>query len=282
MSRIDDAVTAHSAREVRHGADGPEPLAAGRPQPAEELRLARASRGGAPGGARVAGAAEERGQGCCRCRRSAPRIHVAGKNADDIGNQCGGWTIDWQGKSGDVTTGGTTILAAIKNAVSKDTKVTFSKDGTGAAGATVGVVVIGETPYAEMKGDRADLALAPEDVAAVQDDEGGGHSGGRGSGVRTPADSRRRAGSGRRLVAAWLPGTEGQGVADVLFGDYKPTGKLSFTWPRKRRAGYRRAAIRLRLRPEVLSLVGQVGNLRTDWQSVQASPARLITERWKH
>ncbi len=100
--------------------------------------------------------------------KKAARLHIAGKNADDIGNQCGGWTIDWQGRSGDVTTGGTTILAAIKNTVSKDTKVTFSKDGSGAAGATVGVVVIGETPYAEMKGDRADLALAPEDIAAVK------------------------------------------------------------------------------------------------------------------
>src|SRR4029077_4787250 len=86
--------------------------------------------------------------------KKAGLIHVAGKNADDIGNQSGGWTIDWQGKSGPVTTGGTTILTAIKSAVSAGTKVTFSKDGTGAAGATAGIVVIGETPYAEMKGDR--------------------------------------------------------------------------------------------------------------------------------
>ena len=99
--------------------------------------------------------------------KTAARIHVAGKNADDIGNQCGGWTIDWQGRSGNVTTGGTTVLAAIKKAVSASTQVTFSADGTGAAGATVGVVVIGETPYAEGNGDRADLSLAPEDVAAI-------------------------------------------------------------------------------------------------------------------
>ncbi|HEV2862190.1 MAG TPA: glycoside hydrolase family 3 N-terminal domain-containing protein [Pyrinomonadaceae bacterium] len=165
-------------------------------------------------------------------RKTAARIHVAGKAADDIGNQCGGWTIDWQGKSGDVTPGGTTILQAIQNTVSKQTKVTFSKDGTGASGADVGVVVIGETPYAEGVGDRQELNLAPEDVAAVE--------------------NMKRAGipvvavlvSGRPLVidavlpkcdafvAAWLPGTEGQGVADVLFGDYKPTGKLSFSWPR--------------------------------------------------
>jgi beta-glucosidase len=164
--------------------------------------------------------------------KQATRIHVAGKTADDIGNQCGGWTIDWQGKSGNVTTGGTTILAAIKKTVSPDTKVTFSVDGTGADGATVGVVVVGEKPYAEGNGDNGELALDAADIAAI--------------------DNMKKAGipvvvllvSGRPMivtdtiakvdafVAAWLPGTEGQGVADVLFGDYKPAGKLSFTWPR--------------------------------------------------
>ncbi|MFL6253679.1 MAG: glycoside hydrolase family 3 protein [Pyrinomonadaceae bacterium] len=165
-------------------------------------------------------------------RKTAARIHVAGRSADDIGNQCGGWTIDWQGKSGNVTTGGTTILQAVRNTVSRRTKVTFSKDGSGARGADVGVVVVGETPYAEGVGDRQDLSLAAEDAATI--------------------DNMKRAGipfvvvliSGRPLivneelakadafVAAWLPGTEGQGVADVLFGDYRPTGKLSLTWPR--------------------------------------------------
>jgi beta-glucosidase len=164
--------------------------------------------------------------------KTAVRIHVAGKNADDIGNQCGGWTIDWQGKSGDVTTGGTTILAAIKSAVSKDTKVSFSKDGTGAEGADVGIVVIGETPYAEMKGDRSDLSLDKLDIAAVKAMKAAGIP------VVVIVVSGRPMVLGEvgeqanALVAAWLPGTEGQGVADVLFGDYKPTGKLSFTWPR--------------------------------------------------
>jgi beta-glucosidase len=164
--------------------------------------------------------------------KQAARIHVGGKSADDIGNQCGGWTIDWQGRSGPVTTGGTTILAAIRSTVSKSTKVTFSKDGTGATGADLGVVVIGETPYAEMKGDRASLALAPEDVAAVGNMKSAGIPvvvvliSGRPMIVGNILDK------ADALVAAWLPGTEGQGVADVLFGDYKPTGKLSFTWPR--------------------------------------------------
>ena len=164
--------------------------------------------------------------------KTAARIHVAGKSADDLGNQCGGWTIDWQGKSGDVTPGGTTVLAAMKKAVGPSTQITFSKDGAGAAGATVAVVVIGERPYAEMQGDRADLRLEPEDVEAVKTMKAAGIPvvvvlfSGRPiilDGVIEQADA---------LIAAWLPGTEGDGVADVLFGDYKPTGKLSHAWPR--------------------------------------------------
>jgi beta-glucosidase len=165
-------------------------------------------------------------------KKAAGRIHVGGKSADDIGNQCGGWTIDWQGKSGDVTPGGTTVLAAIKQAASKGTQVTFSKDGTGAAGATVGVVVIGERPYAEGNGDRADLALAKEDVDAVANMKAAGipvvvilYSG-------RPMILGNVLDQADAVVAAWLPGTEGEGIADVLFGDFKPTGKLSFAWPR--------------------------------------------------
>ncbi|HTX34092.1 MAG TPA: glycoside hydrolase family 3 N-terminal domain-containing protein [Bryobacteraceae bacterium] len=164
--------------------------------------------------------------------KTAARIHVAGKSADDLGNQCGGWTIDWQGKSGEVTPGGTTVLAAIRKAVGGDTQVTFSKDGSGAAGATVGVVVIGEKPYAEGDGDRADLHLAQEDVDAVDRMKAAGIPvvvilfSGRPmilDDVLDKADA---------LVAAWLPGTEGEGITDVLFGDDKPVGKLSRTWPR--------------------------------------------------
>jgi beta-glucosidase len=162
---------------------------------------------------------------------TAARIHVAGKNADDIGNQCGGWTIDWQGKSGAVTPGGTTVLAAIRKAAPRS-QVTFSRDGTGAAGATVGVVVIGERPYAEGSGDRADLSLAPEDVTAIDNMKAAGIPvvailfSGR---PMILGDSLEKADA---FLAAWLPGTEGDGIADVLFGAYKPTGKLSFAWPR--------------------------------------------------
>lgn len=165
-------------------------------------------------------------------KKTVARIHIAGRNADDIGNQCGGWTIDWQGKSGPITTGGTTIRAAIEAAVAKGTQVTYSVDGKGASGATVGVVVIGEKPYAEMMGDRKSLALDAEDAAAVKNMKAAGIPvvvvlvSGRPlivNDVLAEADA---------FVAAWLPGTEGAGVADVLFGDYRPTGRLSFAWPR--------------------------------------------------
>jgi beta-glucosidase len=159
-------------------------------------------------------------------------IHVAGKSADDIGNQCGGWTISWQGKSGENTTGGTTILEAIKHSVSPETMVTFAKDGSGANGADLGIVVIGEIPYAEMIGDRKDLAIAEEDVAAVEAVKKAGIPvvvvllSGRPMIVGKVIDK------ADAFVAAWLPGTEGHGVTDVLFGDFNFKGKLSFSWPR--------------------------------------------------
>ena len=160
------------------------------------------------------------------------RIHVAGASADDIGNQCGGWTIDWQGKSGAITTGGTTILRAVQKVVSPATKVTFSADGTGAGGADVGIVVVGETPYAEGRGDRDDLSLSTTDLSVIANVKQAGIPlvaillSGRPlilNDVLDRCDA---------LIAAWLPGSEGEGIADVLFGDFKPSGKLPCSWPR--------------------------------------------------
>lgn len=165
-------------------------------------------------------------------KKTAKRIHVAGKSADDIGNQCGGWTVPWQGKSGEVTTGGTTILAAIKKAASAGTNVTFSVDGRGAEGADFGIVVIGETPYAEMQGDRADLSLSKEDLAAVAAMKQAGMPVAIVLVSGRPLFVEEVLNQADAFIAAWLPGTEGDGVADVLFGDKKPSGKLSYSWPR--------------------------------------------------
>jgi beta-glucosidase len=163
--------------------------------------------------------------------RTSKRIHVAGASADDLGNQCGGWTITWQGASGKPTTG-TTILEGMRKAAGPGAQITYAADGGDASGADVAVVVVGERPYAEFEGDRADLALSPEDMAVIAKVKS------KGVPVVLVVVSGRPMILGAALdqadaiVAAWLPGTEGEGVADVLFGDHKPTGKLSFTWPR--------------------------------------------------
>jgi beta-glucosidase len=163
--------------------------------------------------------------------RDAGRIHVVGPGADDIGMQSGGWTIEWLGEMGAITEG-TTILEAIEKAVSTETQVTHSADGTGAEGADVVVVVVGERPYAEMHGDDLALELSDEDRDVVAN----------AAAAQVPIVTLLI--SGRPLIvnealaasdafaAIWLPGSEGDGIADVLFGDYAPTGKLSFSWPR--------------------------------------------------
>ncbi len=158
-------------------------------------------------------------------------LHVMGQAADDLGMQCGGWTISWQGQAGPIIHGGTTILAAVRKTVSSDTKVTYSPTGESAAGADAVLVVVGEMPYAEKNGDRQDLRLPAKDIALIARAKESGAP------VITMLVSGRplileaALEQSDALLAAWLPGTEGQGVADVLFGDYKPTGKLPRAWP---------------------------------------------------
>ena len=110
--------------------------------------------------------------------------------------------------------------------------MSHARDGNVPRDSQVAVVVIGEQPYAEMKGDRADLTLDPDDVLAVRNAKQAGIPvvvvlfSGRPL-ILDPVLNHLDA-----LIAAWLPGTEGDGIADVLFGKYNPTGKLSVTWPR--------------------------------------------------
>jgi beta-glucosidase len=170
-------------------------------------------------------------RGALPLAKGATRIHVAGAAADDLGAQCGGWTITWQGATGTVTSGGTTILAGLRRAGGV-ARVTFSRDGTGAKGADAVVVVVGEDPYAEMEGDRQDLSLRPADLQVLRTAKASGAPvvlvilSGR------PVILGEALGLSDAVVAAWLPGTEGEGVADVLFGDASPTGKLPMSWPR--------------------------------------------------
>jgi beta-glucosidase len=177
-------------------------------------------------------------------------VYVAGSNADNIGNQAGGWTLTWQGGSTNVIPG-TTILGGIRDGVRRGT-VTFSQDASAPVPRrATGIVVVGETPYAEGFGDVGgplwaydpgdqgiprpvkDMQISAADQAAID---------------RVCAQARRCVVvivSGRplivdparleaidALVAAWLPGSEGGGVADTLFGRRPFTGRLPVTWPR--------------------------------------------------
>ncbi|MFI0762016.1 glycoside hydrolase family 3 N-terminal domain-containing protein [Streptomyces anulatus] len=166
--------------------------------------------------------------------RTDQKVYVAGSNADDIGNQAGGWTISWQGSSGRTTTG-TTILEGMRKAARTPESVTFSRDASAATdGYDVGVVVVGETPYAEGIGDVGnghDLELTAADRAAVDKVCAAMKCAvlvvsGR------PQLIGDRLGDMDALVASWLPGSEGDGVADVLYGRRAFTGQLPVTWPK--------------------------------------------------
>ncbi len=188
-------------------------------------------------------------------RRDA-RILVAGKNADDRGHQCGGFTVEWQGTHGnDRILGGTSLWEGIR-AVAPQAEL--SPDGSAADRARhdVAVVVIGELPYAEGMGDiRAGGAVArgsgvqrmtnlspyaatqvlaerhPEDLATIRRIQSQGIP------VVTVLVSGRplitdsELDASAAFIAAWLPGSEGAGVADVIFGDAPFTGRLPFAWP---------------------------------------------------
>jgi len=156
-------------------------------------------------------------------------ILVAGSKADDIGSQCGGWSLTWQGQTGNVIPG-TSILDAIKNVCGTE-NVFYSADGTSTDNADLAVVVVGETPYAEGDGDNSVLGLSSDDLSVINN-------------VKKlnipyvvillsgrPLMIENVINNADAFIAAWLPGTEAMGITDLLFGDYPFTGKLSHSWP---------------------------------------------------
>jgi beta-glucosidase len=162
--------------------------------------------------------------------KNIKHLVIVGAGADDLGMQCGGWTVTWQGNG--KLTHGTTILQGIRDIVSPDTQVTYSPEGYDVANADAVVVVVGEKPYAEGFGDGTNLDLSAEDKALIAKAKASGAP------VTTILFSGRPLildsglDDSDAFIAAWLPGTEGEGIADVLFGDVKPTGKLPREWPR--------------------------------------------------
>ena len=161
---------------------------------------------------------------------SGKTVLLAGQGGDDIGIQSGGWTITWQGSVGD-TTSGTTLQGALKARLGDN--LTYDRNGVFPAGtrADVGVVVVAERPYAEGVGDSSTLSLPNEDLALIAK-------------VRPHVKelvvvimSGRPVvlddvASADAIVAAWLPGTEVAGLADVLLGDKPFGGTTPYTWPK--------------------------------------------------
>ncbi|MFS7908519.1 putative glucan 1,3-beta-glucosidase [Helianthus anomalus] len=164
--------------------------------------------------------------------KRASKILVAGSHANNIGYQCGGWTIEWQGVSGNVTDG-TTILSAVQKAVDPDTQVIYNEnpnqDYLKSNSFDFAIIVVGEPPYAETFGDNSNLTIPEPGPSTIKNVCGSVKCvvvlvSGRPVVVQPFVDTI------DALVAAWLPGTEGQGVTDVLFGDHGFTGKLARTW----------------------------------------------------
>ncbi len=171
------------------------------------------------------------------------RVLVAGRAAEDIGIQSGGWTIDGRGNHNSQRDfpGGTTINGGIQAAVAAaGGSAQFSLDGRYTEKPDVAIVVFGENPYAEFQGDRETLEYSPDDKSDLNLLRRL-----RAAGIPTVAVFL----SGRPMwvnpvinaaaafVAAWLPGSEGEGIADVLFRaadgtkPYDFTGRLGFSWP---------------------------------------------------
>ena len=161
------------------------------------------------------------------------KLYVAGSNADDLGHQMGGWTISWQGGSGD-TTSGTTVLEGLR-AGAPDLDVTYSRDASDPTdGYDAGLVVVGEGPYAEGQGDVGNngksLSLSAADQASIEKVCGAMECtvlvlSGRPQLLDGPAAQ------ADAVVAGFLPGSEGEGVADVLLGTTPFTAQLPLTWP---------------------------------------------------
>ena len=159
-------------------------------------------------------------------------VLLTGSGADDIGRQSGGWTITWQGSDGPITPG-TTIADELTDRLGdRIQRIEFPAGSNPVARARLGIAVVSEPPYAEGVGDSATLALPDADLAAV-------------AALRPRVDELIVVVlSGRPVmldeilpvadvvIAGWLPGTEGSGLVDVLFGDEPFTATTPIAWPR--------------------------------------------------
>ena len=227
LARIDDAVRRILATKERLGLFD----AAGEPEREPPLTAV-----GHPDHRRLAQEAARRSPVLLKNRGGAlplpptlPALLVAGAAADDVGLQCGGWTVSWMGSAGPITPG-TTLLQGLRRLL-PDADFTFEPDGDGTTRVPVGVVAVAEEPYAEGMGDRHDLDLPAADRALIER-------------VRARVDTLvlvlyagrplvlgEAAQHADAIVAAWLPGSEGAAVADPLVGASGFEATLRYRWP---------------------------------------------------
>ncbi|MGI9027513.1 MAG: glycoside hydrolase family 3 protein [Candidatus Saccharimonadales bacterium] len=164
--------------------------------------------------------------------KNADHILVAGSGADNVGRQAGAWTIEWQGINGNYVPGGTSILQGLRQ-TSPGNKIDYDANANFASNikADVGIAVVGEKPYAEGFGDNPNPSLDEADKQVIERLKERSNKviviviSGR---PLLMTDQIKQADA---LVAAWLPGSEGTGIADVLFGDKPFKAKLPLLWP---------------------------------------------------
>lgn len=166
--------------------------------------------------------------------RKDTTIRVAGSAADNIGKQSGAWTVEWQGIDGNWLPGATSILSGIKEIAGKDARVEFEEHAQFSIDtpkADIGIAVVGESPYAEGWGDNSKPSLSEDDLTTIKNLQKVSRAivvvlvTGRPLIITDEIDS------WDAVVVAWLPGSEGTGVADVLFGKKLFTGTLPLPWP---------------------------------------------------
>jgi beta-glucosidase len=164
--------------------------------------------------------------------KKASRLFVAGSAADNIGMQSGAWTVEWQGIDGNWIPG-TSILKGIQERAPASVNVEYDLNAdfnTSKGKADVGIAIVGERPYAEGWGDAEDPRLSAQDLATIAKLRRVSKKivviivSGR------PLNIQKDATDWNAIIAAWLPGSEGEGIADVLFGDYPFLGRLPVEW----------------------------------------------------
>ncbi|GMM71993.1 exo 1,3/1,4-beta-D-glucan glucohydrolase [Alteromonas gracilis] len=236
MSRIDDAVRRILRVKVRAGLfDKPSP--ANRPLSADRSLIGKAEHREVAAQAVRESLVLLKNKDKTLPLSATKRILVAGDGADNIGKQSGGWSITWQGTNNTNVDfpGGSSIYDGIKAHVENGGgDVELSVDGSFETKPDVAIVVFGEEPYAEGHGDRETLIYqhgSKKDLALLEKLKSQGipvvsvFISGRPMWVNAELNA------SDAFVAAWLPGSEGAAVADVLFGKHDFKGKLSFSWP---------------------------------------------------